>query len=106
MRLDRHLIILLASAAALGACATAPVQTAAAPPPAAVVAAAPDEPAPLSSLVCQVNIPHTEFQLDNGLTVLVHEDHKAPVVAVSVWYNVGSKDEPAAKPASRTCSSI
>jgi predicted Zn-dependent peptidase len=98
MRLNRYLIILLASASALTACATAPVQTAAAPPPpAAVVAAAPDEPAPLSSLVSQVNIPHTEFQLDNGLTVLVHEDHKAPVVAVSVWYNVGSKDEPARK---------
>jgi predicted Zn-dependent peptidase len=29
--------------------------------------------------------------------VLVHEDHKAPVVAVGVWYHVGSKDEPAGK---------
>ena len=38
-------------------------------------------------------IPHTRYQLDNGLTLLVHEDHKAPIVAVSVWYNVGSKDE-------------
>jgi predicted Zn-dependent peptidase len=37
------------------------------------------------------------FQLENGLTVLVHEDHKAPVVAVSTWYNVGSKDEPKGK---------
>ena len=37
------------------------------------------------------------FKLANGLTVIVHEDHKAPVVAVSVWYNVGSKDEPAGK---------
>ena len=34
---------------------------------------------------------------NNGLTVIVHEDHKAPVVAVSVWYNVGSKDEPKGK---------
>jgi zinc protease len=31
--------------------------------------------------------------LDNGLSVLVHEDHSCPVVAVNVWYHVGSKDE-------------
>ncbi len=39
--------------------------------------------------------PGQRFTLDNGLTVIVHEDRKAPVVALSVWYNVGSKDEPA-----------
>ena len=50
--------------------------------------------APPSELVSRVNIPWSRFQLDNGLTVIVHEDRKAPVVAVSVWYNVGSKDEP------------
>ena len=33
------------------------------------------------------------FVLPNGLTVLVHEDHKAPIVAVNVWYHVGSKNE-------------
>ena len=31
--------------------------------------------------------------LKNGLTVLVHEDHKAPIVAVNTWYHVGSKNE-------------
>jgi zinc protease len=31
--------------------------------------------------------------LANGLTVLVHEDHKAPIVAVNTWYHVGSKNE-------------
>jgi zinc protease len=51
--------------------------------------------APVSELVSEVNIPWKRFTLDNGLTVIVHEDRKAPVVAVSVWYNVGSKDEPA-----------
>ncbi|WP_426042596.1 M16 family metallopeptidase [Brevundimonas sp. TWP2-3-4b1] len=51
--------------------------------------------APVAELVSEVNIPWTRFVLDNGLTVIVHEDRKAPVVAVSVWYNVGSKDEPA-----------
>jgi len=41
-----------------------------------------------------VDIPYEKFTLDNGLRVIVHEDRKAPVVAVSVWYGVGSKDEP------------
>jgi predicted Zn-dependent peptidase len=54
-------------------------------------------PAPVSTLVSQVSLPHSMFKLKNGLTVIVHEDHKAPVVAVSVWYNVGSKDEPKGK---------
>ena len=44
-----------------------------------------------------IDIPFQKFQLDNGLTVVVHEDHKAPVVAVSIWYHVGSGDEPARK---------
>src|SRR4051812_21368767 len=52
---------------------------------------------PIATLVKQVSIPHTMFRLPNGLTVIVHEDHKAPIVAVSTWYNVGSKDEPKGK---------
>ena len=40
-----------------------------------------------------VDIPYQKFVLDNGLTLLVHEDHKAPIVAVNVWYHVGSKNE-------------
>src|SRR2546430_4930373 len=59
--------------------------------------AAPAQSVPIPTLVRQVSIPHSMFRLGNGLTVIVHEDHKAPVVAVSVWYNVGSKDEPARK---------
>ena len=39
------------------------------------------------------DIPYTMFKLKNGLTVLVHEDHKTPVVAVNTWYHVGSKNE-------------
>jgi len=34
-----------------------------------------------------------QFTLDNGLTVIVHEDHKTPIVAVNSWYHVGSKNE-------------
>ncbi len=39
------------------------------------------------------DIQYTKFVLANGLTVLVHEDHKAPIVAVNTWYHVGSKNE-------------
>ncbi|MCH7496573.1 MAG: insulinase family protein [Candidatus Marinimicrobia bacterium] len=39
------------------------------------------------------DIPYTKFVLDNGLTLIVHEDHKAPIVAVNIWYHVGSKNE-------------
>jgi len=38
-------------------------------------------------------IPFEKFTLDNGLTVVVHTDRKAPIVAVNVWYHVGSKNE-------------
>lgn len=38
--------------------------------------------------------PTHEFRLDNGLKVLVREDHRAPVVTVMVWYGIGSADEP------------
>ncbi len=50
-----------------------------------------------ADIVSAVNIPHEIFKLENGLTVIVHEDRKAPVVAVSVWYGVGSKHEPEGK---------
>lgn len=60
-------------------------------------APAPQAAAPLGELVRAVNIPYEAFTLDNGLRVLVHTDRKAPVVAVSVWYGVGSKHEPKGK---------
>ena len=40
-----------------------------------------------------LDIRYEKFVLKNGLTVIVHEDHKAPIVAVNVWYHVGSKNE-------------
>ncbi len=40
-----------------------------------------------------VNITYEKFILDNGLTLIVHEDRKAPIVAVNIWYHVGSKNE-------------
>jgi len=45
----------------------------------------------------EIDIPYERFVLDNGLTVIVHEDHKAPIVAVNTWYHVGSKNEKAGK---------
>jgi len=41
-----------------------------------------------------IDIPYTQYTLDNGLTLMVHQDLKAPIVVVNVWYHVGSKDEP------------
>jgi zinc protease len=45
------------------------------------------------ALAKDVDIPFHKEVLENGLTVIVHEDHKAPIVAVNVWYHVGSKNE-------------
>lgn len=36
---------------------------------------------------------YEKFVLDNGLTLIVHEDYKAPIVAINVWYHVGAKNE-------------
>ncbi len=58
---------------------------------------APAAGASLDALTRLVSIPYESFTLPNGLRVLVHTDRKAPVVAVSVWYDVGSKQEPAGK---------
>ncbi|MCG7568730.1 insulinase family protein [Pseudoalteromonas sp. CNC9-20] len=44
-----------------------------------------------------VNIDYQTFTLDNGLTVVVHTDRKAPIVAVNVWYDVGAKNEQVGK---------
>ena len=44
-----------------------------------------------------IDIDYTEFTLDNGLRLIIHEDHKAPIVAVNIWYHVGSKNEKAGK---------
>ena len=46
-----------------------------------------------ASTVPRFDIPYQKFVLKNGLTVIVHEDHKAPIVAINVWYHVGSKNE-------------
>jgi zinc protease len=47
----------------------------------------------ISAQEIDIDIPYQKFVLKNGLTVIAHEDHKAPIVAVNVWYHVGSKNE-------------
>ena len=68
--------------------ADALAKTAAAPAKAAPKAA------PKAAHGAEVDIPYQEFTLPNGLRVIVHTDRKAPIVAVNIWYHVGSKDEP------------
>ena len=84
--------LLFCSAATCALAAAAPVaaQQVTAPAPSA-------RPAPVADLVKQVDVPYQEFRLANGLRVIVHTDRKAPIVAVSTWYDVGSKHEPAGK---------
>ncbi|WP_449329074.1 M16 family metallopeptidase [Sphingoaurantiacus capsulatus] len=52
---------------------------------------------PSPELIASVNIPYEQFTLSNGLRVVVHTDRKVPIVATSIWYHVGSKDEPEGK---------
>ena len=49
--------------------------------------------APASPGDTRLSVPYTMFRLPNGLTVIVHEDHSAPVAAVNCWYHVGSGRE-------------
>jgi predicted Zn-dependent peptidase len=90
----RSSILRLPMMAAL-ACATMLTPAAPAFAQSAASAAAVTPSAEIGALVERLQIPYERFTLDNGLTVIVHTDRKAPVVAVSVWYDVGSKHEPA-----------
>jgi zinc protease len=76
----------------LSACAAQPQR-----PLASASALTPAQPAPLADLVQAVNIPFEQFTLPNGLTTLIHTDRKAPIVGVTVYYRVGSKNEPRGK---------
>ncbi|WP_068074836.1 M16 family metallopeptidase [Novosphingobium lentum] len=71
--------------------------SAASPASAKASASAATRPAPLADLVKAVDIPFETFTLPNGLTTIVHTDRKAPIVGVTVYYRVGSKNEPKGK---------
>lgn len=40
------------------------------------------------------SLQHEKYQLDNGLTVILHEDHSVPVGTINIWYRVGAQNEP------------
>jgi predicted Zn-dependent peptidase len=89
----------LAAALALSACASSapplasagPLPGSSAPSTGAAAAASPQE------LVSRVDIPFEKFVLANGLTTIVHTDRKSPIVGVTIYYKVGSKNEPRGK---------
>ena len=51
----------------------------------------------ISQNIALPEISFEKFVLDNGLTLIVHQDRKAPIVSVNIWYHVGSKNEPIGK---------
>jgi len=53
----------------------------------AVVPAAP------AAAQTRLEVPYTQFTLPNGLHVIIHEDHRVPIVSVNTWYHVGSSRE-------------
>jgi zinc protease len=92
----------LAAVLALASCATGAADNpASAAPPAATAstdtaAAATAARDPVAQRIAALNydIPYTKYVLQNGLTLLVHEDAKTPTVTFHLWYHVGSKNEP------------
>ncbi len=52
---------------------------------------------PMIFKASDIHIPFKKFVLSNGLRLIVHEDFKAPIVAVNIWYHVGSKNEKSGK---------
>src|SRR5688572_30543321 len=45
----------------------------------------------------RLKLPFEKYALQNGMEVVLHEDRRTPVVALNLWYHVGSKDEAAGK---------
>lgn len=51
------------------------------------------EPEPPAAAPTPISVPHELYRLENGLSVILHRDDRLPVVAVSVWYDVGALHE-------------
>ena len=49
--------------------------------------------APAAHAQQKLDVRYTQFDLPNGLHVILHEDHTVPLVTVNVWYHVGSARE-------------
>src|SRR5688500_16756071 len=52
-----------------------------------------DAQSPAPAAPPSIQVPFRQFQLPNGLNVILHQDKTVPVVAVNVWYHVGSANE-------------
>ncbi len=50
-----------------------------------------------SSVQSTLDLPFTEYDLDNGLHVILAPSHHSPIVVTNLWYHVGSKDDPPAR---------
>ncbi len=48
----------------------------------------------LAPLALAQDVKYEKYKLDNGLTVILHEDHTLPIVTINLWYRVGAKEEP------------
>ena len=88
---SRSIRALFAGALLAGALATPGAALAQAPAAPAPAAQAPAAPAPAPKL----DVPFTRYTLKNGLTVILHEDHTLPLVAVNMMVKVGSRHEEA-----------
>ena len=95
----RQMLAVSLTALALAGCSAPGTRVGSAPPPPSPVppSVPAPQPAALADLVKSVNIAYEKFTLANGLTVLVNTDRKAPVVGVTSYYRVGSKNEPRGK---------
>ncbi len=94
LRLACTLALSLASAAALTACQTSNLkQTAQSDVTPIMQMSEVSNSTNTSALAMDMSGRH-EYQLDNGLKIIVKEDHRAPVVMTQIWYRVGSTDEP------------
>ncbi|WP_336985839.1 pitrilysin family protein [Altererythrobacter aquiaggeris] len=91
----RRLIATSALSLMLAACSVSQVEPVSSAVGEPVTATA--QPAPLTDLISEVDIPYETFTLDNGLTTIVHTDRKSPIVGVTVYYRVGAKHEPRGK---------
>ncbi len=83
----------IAISAALAACQTTTISSSIQPAAASTTVATSEKAHSDSKLQMDLSGRH-EYQLDNGLKVIIKEDHRAPVAITQIWYRVGSTDEP------------
>ena len=86
--------VTLSLALAAGAFAIAPRFSHADPPASTAPASAAPVARPNAAPITAPPLAIERYTLPNGLEVILHEDHRAPLASVNIWYHVGAKDEP------------